>query len=133
MSLFVLRHFLSIEYLSLTNCSIQSQDFNLVLGHFGCIELTWYSGWSLQFATTVPIDLCRSFCSCLAIIFRPEPIKCNLLLKNWICLKLYSFKLFYSSPVDLGEMETESVGSNSTESQTSCQDNDVSISVINIC
>ncbi|KAF1565528.1 histone RNA hairpin-binding protein [Aptenodytes patagonicus] len=28
------------------------------------------------------------------------------------------------SPVDLGEMETESVGSNSTESQTSCQDND---------
>lgn len=27
-------------------------------------------------------------------------------------------------PVDLGEMETESVGSNSTESQTSCQDND---------
>ncbi|XP_054028265.1 histone RNA hairpin-binding protein [Dryobates pubescens] len=26
------------------------------------------------------------------------------------------------SPVDLGEMETESVGSNSTESQTSCQD-----------
>ncbi|XP_069711022.1 histone RNA hairpin-binding protein-like [Phaenicophaeus curvirostris] len=28
------------------------------------------------------------------------------------------------SPVDLGEMETESVGSNSTESQTSCQDNE---------
>uniref|UniRef100_U3J8Q9 Stem-loop histone mRNA binding protein n=1 Tax=Anas platyrhynchos platyrhynchos TaxID=8840 RepID=U3J8Q9_ANAPP len=28
------------------------------------------------------------------------------------------------SPVDLGEMETESVGSHSTESQTSCQDND---------
>uniref|UniRef100_A0A669PJ85 Stem-loop binding protein n=1 Tax=Phasianus colchicus TaxID=9054 RepID=A0A669PJ85_PHACC len=27
------------------------------------------------------------------------------------------------SPVDLGEMETESIGSNSTESQTSCQDN----------
>ncbi|NWR71524.1 SLBP protein, partial [Centropus unirufus] len=28
------------------------------------------------------------------------------------------------SPVDLGEMETESVGSNSTESQTSCQDSE---------
>ncbi|XP_064367628.1 histone RNA hairpin-binding protein [Dromaius novaehollandiae] len=28
------------------------------------------------------------------------------------------------SPVDLGEMETESIGSNSTESQTSSQDND---------
>ncbi|NXU48455.1 SLBP protein, partial [Turnix velox] len=32
--------------------------------------------------------------------------------------------LLETSPVDLGGMETESVGSNSTESQTSCQDND---------
>lgn len=41
--------------LSLTRCNLQSQDVNVVLGPFGCLELTRCSLWSLQFATTVPI------------------------------------------------------------------------------
>lgn len=41
--------------LSLTRCNLQSQDVNVVLGPFGCLELTRCSLWFLQFATTVPI------------------------------------------------------------------------------
>lgn len=77
-----------------------------------------------------PCDLCRFPCSPLTIFFRTAQQHASEHWKNQICFMLYSSKWFYSVPVDLGEMETESVGSNSTESQTSCQDNDVSISVI---
>lgn len=41
--------------LSLTRCSLQSQDANVVLGPSGCAELTRCSPWSLRFATAVPI------------------------------------------------------------------------------
>lgn len=126
---FALRHCLSTGILSLTSCSVQSQGSQFS-------PLPFWQYWAVlqfsllsQFATAVPVISLVLF-ALLALFFQSHTTKCILTLKKSICFTLYSSTQFCSFPVDLGEMETESVGSNSTESQTSCQDNNVSISVI---
>lgn len=115
-------------FVSITSCNIQFQDFNLDLGHFGCFTV------DLLFCLVSAVCHHWPYNRSVALLlsghhFQDCTYKVHLTTKK-LNLSGVLLNYFYSVPVDLGEMETESVRSNSTESQTSSQDNDVSLSVI---